>query len=163
MPLTFQTRKFNNGRQYRGFIRGDLVLDPSAVKPGELLIEVNKQFQAENLLRVVEQEPNAIARNEKFYAEWLFFPKRGKPFAEENFCVWDFRLKQEEFHRAVKVPVFNLDEVDTYTADELRQIMVTLNGESTSLDEIERNMPYYREHVLGILVNAQVKSRLVNV
>ena len=174
MSLTFQTRKFDKGRPTTGYIRGDRILDPTTVKPGDKIITVSQQFRAENLAVVVDQGPTAINPHLKFYATWLQFAQGGESFLDtatgfrerdpgepilgpEIFCVWDFMLggdNEDDYHRAVRVPVDHLDEVDTYTPEELHAIMVTLNGETRHLEAIARDMPYYREHVQGILHDA---------
>jgi hypothetical protein len=179
--LLFQNRRHRVGRVYKGYIRGDLILDPKNVKPGDKIITVSHQFSAENLAIVVDQGPDAIARDEKFYATWLQFAEGGETFLDtakgfrkrepgepllgpEVVCYWNFTLgNTDDVHKAVKVPTLDLNEVDTYTARELLDIMTTFNGESMNPEYVAQDLPFYREHVTYILANAMSKLKYAKV
>ena len=65
-------RLYAKGRPYVGLVRGEAIVRPDEVVPGDLLIAVNHDSGCENLLEVHDQGPNAIVPEKKFYGRWLF-------------------------------------------------------------------------------------------
>jgi hypothetical protein len=49
-------RTYEKGRPTNGWDKGERITDTAQVKPGDVLIAVSNQFQAENLVRVIERE-----------------------------------------------------------------------------------------------------------
>ena len=49
-------RTYQRGRPTNGWQRGERIIDPAQVKPGDVLIAVSNQFRAENLVRALERD-----------------------------------------------------------------------------------------------------------
>jgi hypothetical protein len=49
-------RTYDKGRPTKGWARGEQITDAAQVKPGDVLIALSHQFQAENLVRVLTRD-----------------------------------------------------------------------------------------------------------
>lgn len=85
------------------FRRGKRIRQMDAVRPGDLLIEDNDQFDATNVCRVIE-----VRGGDKLTAQFVnpHDPERPRLWSDQPFCIWDFELKAEtkKFFRAVCYP-----------------------------------------------------------
>jgi hypothetical protein len=95
-----EARIYERGRSTSGWTRGEPITRPDQLKPGDLLIAVSHQFQAENLIRVVV---SPIPIPDLFYCEYVT-PDTLRRSDHEEMAVWDHELAEphrKEFFRAV--------------------------------------------------------------
>lgn len=74
------------------FHRGERIRQISAIRPGDLLIEDNDQFDATNVCRVIE-----VRDGDKLTARFVnpHDPDSPRLWSDRPFCVWDFDLRGE--------------------------------------------------------------------
>lgn len=85
-------RIYSKGRDTSGLVRGERVTDIGAIREGELLIEVNHNFRAENPLIVHRVNRDSI------YAQYSV-----APLAAGGFQIWAEHLNGcgSDFYKAV--------------------------------------------------------------
>jgi hypothetical protein len=97
-------RTYGRGRPTAGWERGERITDVSQVKPGDHVIEVCHQFQAENLALVIPRpdEFSPIHDGQGFYSVWAN-NQTGERTGPEMMFTWDFELggERREFYRAI--------------------------------------------------------------
>lgn len=93
-------RTYKQGRPTNGWDRGEQITDVADVKPGDVLITVSHQFQAENLVRVVGRDEPIIGSGFNYqYADCRTLQRSDGGIM---FCH-DFMLALpgQEFYRAI--------------------------------------------------------------
>jgi hypothetical protein len=100
-PNLGDNRIYKKGRSTVGWTKGERITRLDQLKPGDLLISVSHQFQAENLVRVVVN-PSPIPS--VFYCEYVT-PDTLRRSDHEEMAIRDFELAgsdRKDFFRAVR-------------------------------------------------------------
>lgn len=110
-------RIYEAGRSTQGWKKGARVRDVKALTTGTLFIEVNHNFQSENLTIVTEQRPHLPG----VWASWA--DEDGRRTSLDEFCIHEFMLepirdKEAEFFAAV--PIGTASTKDAVLVIELR-------------------------------------------
>lgn len=103
-----QQRIYGGGREYEGVLRGQRITGIDDLKVGRLLIKVSHQFKAENLVRVVNIEPD------RKIAYCRYHPNTGEVMA-----IWHHELTDgnDEYYKAEVIqPLYRTDSSSTDTS-----------------------------------------------
>ena len=92
-------RTYLAGRPTNGWGRGERITDPAQVKPGDVLISVCNQFQAENLVRVLPRELTVPAG---FDYEYVDYSTLNRSDSGTMFCHgFELTGQTYEYYRAI--------------------------------------------------------------
>lgn len=92
-------RTYEKGRPTNGWDKGERITDVSQVKPGDVLIAVSHQFQAENLVRVMQREEPIVGNG--FDYEYVDCLTLDAMPGGRMFCWYWAIHDQSEYYRAI--------------------------------------------------------------
>jgi hypothetical protein len=94
-------RTYEKGRPTTGWRKGKRITSPQQVKPGDVLIGVNHQFEAENLYLVVPSgHPKTAHHYQGFYVRYSQpdLTRTNTDFQPQ--WIWDFQLAHDVWFTA---------------------------------------------------------------
>jgi hypothetical protein len=95
-------RIYAKGRPTTGWRKDERITSPQQVKPGNVLIGVNHQFEAENLYVVIPSpHPPSPHDDEGFYVRNAQPDLTLTPTDFQPQWIWGFQLSQDEWFKSI--------------------------------------------------------------